>query len=263
MEHEAKLEKVLEYFHAEAEQFALMRAVAAQTSEAGDRMFADPMSAWSRKLQVFALGFSSVTLLLASGLISTVEMTNGMFKATGLPPEIAAQSAALVTLGGLAFYAISCYQDWTLHSIRSDGSLKEIAESSLTYNLEAFQTTLKAQAKHEADVKADVEQVSKEGEDIAEISRLEAERSRGFFPSWKAVKLAAIYARLQVSLTPKSPATEAELRALRRRAEALAVAASALSELLKRYGFHLRLRVLVEVLAPIVYGCFSAWFAFH
>lgn len=262
MENKPGLESVLDYFNTTAEQFSMMRVVAALTSETGDRMFADPMSAWSRKLQVFALGFSSITLLLASGLVSTVEATEIGFKAS-LPPELAAMSTALVTLGGLVFYVVSCHQDWTLHSIRSDAAIKEIAELSLTYSLEAFETTRKVQAKREANAKADEEQARKDSEDSAEITRLEAERARGFFPSWKTVKLATIYARLQKSLITESAAAEVELRALSRRAEALAAASSTLSELLEQYRSHLRLRTLVEVLAPILYGCFSAWIAFH
>jgi hypothetical protein len=263
MEREAELESVFEYFQAQAEQFALMRDVAALTSDAGDRMFADPMSAWSRKLQVFVLGFSSVTLLLASGLVSTVEVTNGAVKATGLTPEFAALSAALVTLGGLVFYSISCYQDWALHSIRSDASVKRTAERSLAYSLEALDATQKADAKHAAAVKADLAQTRKDGEDLAKLSLLEAERSQGAFPSWKAVQLAEINARLQESLPSQSLAAEAETRVLRRRAQALDAASSSLSELLTRYRSHLRLRVLAEVLAPILYGCFSVWIARH
>jgi len=259
MSHELERESAFEYIHATSEQFALIKDVAKLTSEAGDRMFADPMSAWARKLQVFVLGFSSITLLLASGLVSTVEVTSSGFKATGLRPECAALYAALITLGGILFYSISCYQDWTLHSIRSDESIKRTAEGSFIYSVEALEALQRAQAMHEADVEEDAERIRSESEISAKIKLLEEERSRGFFPSWKAVQLADLTARLVTSLSSKVRTTEAERQALRRRAALLEAASSSLFEFLTRYNSHLRLRVLVEVAAPIVYGCLSAW----
>jgi hypothetical protein len=243
-----------------AEALKLMNDVAGLRSAAGERVFTDSLSAWSRKLQVFVLAYASLTALLASGLVKTIEITQDGYK-MGLPPREAARFAALATLGGVLFYCLSCYQDWTLHSITTEDSIKKLTTGAFVYAIEATDAAAQAATLHAEAVGADLDDASRDTRDLQELKRLEDEQRSGPRLQWREKKMEAIRAR--VGSPSRSASVEAEVAILRRRSELLHDAANSLVALLERYKSHLRIRLWIEVVAPSILGLVAVWFAFR
>lgn len=80
-------------------------------SQSGEKLFAEFISDWSRRLQV-ALGVSIVgTLLLAYGIVVPAETSGLASKFTWSKPSTAPLVAGVVTLFVAVLYIVSCTQD--------------------------------------------------------------------------------------------------------------------------------------------------------
>lgn len=220
----------------------------------------DPLSAWSRKLQVFVLGYASVTVLLSSGLVATIDVNSPGGEASGLPAAVAARLAALVTLGGLLFYWVSCYQDWTLHKLPSEYSIKKILSSASVYAMEAFDTSTAASEAHLQEVKRSQDNARLDSEDNRRLASLLQKSANCTITMWEEKEIEERAKRMLASedLTT-SQAKETDV--LRRRSKALREAAQSLAALLEQYQTHQGLRVRFEIIAPSLFAFLAAWLA--
>jgi hypothetical protein len=219
-------------------------------SEAGEQMFADPLSAWSRKLQVLLLLFSAITLLLAWRIIEVSELNAASAKVKVLQPKYFPCVAASVTLYVLLVYVVSCYHDYALNDAKLGRFIAKAAFRLGGVKLSLIETTMTATRLWKQAIAAEAETLQRERSALAEYRKLQEESLSGTMPSYKDERFEEL--KRTLGGAADSDSGNAELDAVRREAALLEAVSSDLEALFSRYRSHKRIRLWLEVAAPSV-----------
>lgn len=216
-------------------------------SDVGEQLLVEPLSVWSRKLQVILLLLATVTILLSWGVIEVHDANVEAVQVALLQPKYAPRLAACITLYVLLMYIHSCYHDFALNQAqRARAAAKGFARlGHIALRQSQLQVT-RAMLRKES-----LADELEHNRTFRELCALEAEFWSGTMPSYKQARLEELRQRHHPTERAKVASRHDEQsHAIDEEESRLDATGQDLVALFKTHRTHLLIRTWVEVVGP-------------